>query len=326
MLVIFNVGAQQSILLFTRFPANISVHENSVPVEKEAIWKQNMGGYLLNINNDSKTIIESSKDLTFKLSNENQTTKDIELEKGSSISVYKCMNNDKYCCEKLSDRQQSATKKIYAVAIMKKSALQNKTVVFESSQNSFIQKDDINIQWHTDSIVQKLVLYDVNEMEEILDIAVDDDLKEFSYERFKEDMTGEIKQNHKYVLKVITKNDEDIITGNKESSFPFELNEISFLGTDYYFPTLESVNIAWNTFSKITKLEIRNKSSKEIIYQQNDIEVNSIKLSEINTGKPIKSEEDYELILTLENTNIYTYPFVVLLTKEESNALLQVLD
>ena len=153
-LLAFNSFSQQSILLYTNYPSSIKIIENDKLIKTTPIWEKNAGGYIIDINNEAKTLVTADNDIFFKLSNNNKTTKKIRLPKGNKLSIYQCLNSEEYCCERLTTKQQSATKKIYAVALMKKSATKNKTVIFNNLTNEFINKNDINFCWETDSILK----------------------------------------------------------------------------------------------------------------------------------------------------------------------------
>ena len=320
-LLVFNSFSQQSILLYTNFPSSIKIMENNKLLKTTPIWERNAGGYIIDVNNEAKTLVAADGDIFFKLSNDNKTTKKIRLPKGGKLSIYKCLNSEEYCCERLTTKQQSATKKIYAVALMKKSAMRNKTVSFNNLTNEFINKDDVRFSWKTDSILKSISIYDVVSMDVIYEKEFNDNIYSIDYNTIKKDLKQDLKQNNKYVLKVITRNLADPITELKESSYGFNLKSIAFENKQYYFSTFEAVDIKWNTKQKVKSLLLIEKKSSNTLKKIENFTKNEFILSDIIDKKQIKSGLDYILKIELTDGSNEKYPFVILLNEDENNDL-----
>jgi len=321
MLLGVNSFAQQSILLFTNFPSSIKIMENNKLISTSPIWEKNAGGYIIDVNNEAKTLVAADGDIYFKLSNDNKTTKKIRLQKGGKLSIYKCLNSEEYCCERLTTKQQSATKKIYAVALMKKSAMRNKTVIFNNLTDEFINKDDIKFSWKTDSILKSISIYDVSSMDVIYEKEFDNDIFSIDYNFIKDDLKHDLLFNNKYVLKIITRNLANPITKMKESSYGFSLKPIAFNNKQYYFSTFEAVNIEWATNDSIRNMILVSKVKADTLLNLKSYNKKYFSLEkEIDINK-ISSGKDYLLIFNLNNGLSVKYPFIILLNNEENEEL-----
>lgn len=320
------INAQQSVLLFTNFPSDLMISEEKTSVEKTPIWIKDKGGYLIDIKSDVKTIITSSSNITFKLSNENKTTKNIQISKGDKISVFNCLNSDEYCCQKLSDKQQSATKKIYAVSLMKKSANINKTVQFNNLTNSFINKTEFNVKWSTDSLIQSISIFDVNSMEEIFNKKISNQINSITYSDIKNNLLSDLSDGGKYVLKIHTRNLQNPIIEIEESSYGFEINTLAFVNKTYYFLTKESVNIEWDTKKTIKEISFYSKPDNIKLWSSVDFTKNNFSINTDIANTKIITGTEYVLKLVLENDNVFSYSFVVLLSEEESEELFKIVE
>jgi len=316
-----NTFSQQSILLYTNFPSNIKVFENNKAIKRTPIWEENAGGYIIDINNEAKTLISAEGNINFKLSNDNKTTKKITLSDGESLSIYKCLNNEKYCCERLTTKQQSATKKIYAVSLMKKSAMKNKTVIFNDITNEFTSKNDIKLSWKTDSIIKFISIYDVNTMDIIYEKDIKNNIDSIDYYFIKNDLKQDLKDNNKYILKIITRNLQDPINEIKESSYEFSIKSLAFYKKQYYFSTFEAVDIKWKSTIDIKTISLIEKASNTELKKIENSNTNEFVLSDNIEKTKITSGKDYLLKIELSNGIIETYPFIILLDQEENDGL-----
>lgn len=318
------IYCQNTILLFSNYPSNISIVEKNHKVVKNPIWENNSGGYILDIKNSEETKISASKNLSFKLSTNNVTTKNIVINKGEELNLHRCLNSQEYCCENLSSKQQSATKKIYSVSLMKKSANKNKVLIFKNPSNEFFQIEDLFFTWETDSIVSKLSIIEIESLETIFEKEINDTLSSISFSTIKDDLKNKLKLDANYMLKVFTRNLDDNKLGLSENAFPFELKSMAFTNKEYYFPSFESVCINWKSNFKTDSIVISNKKG-DVIFVSNDIEENNFCLSNVIEKDKIEPAVDYIVSIWLENNTVERYPFVILLDKEETDALKELL-
>lgn len=318
--------SQKTILLYTNFPSSIKIIENDKLVNKTPIWTKNEGGYIIDINNDVKTLIFAKENINFKLSNDNSITKEINLGSGENLSIYKCLNSEEYCCERLTTKQQSATKKIYAVSLMKKNANSNKTVVFNELNNEFITQENVIIEWKTDSVIKSISLYDVNSMEIVFEKELKENIYSINYNDIKIESKKELKSNNKYVLKITTRDLQELSTETKESSFEFKISILAFENRQYYYNTFESVKVNWKTKLDINSISIIEKKSGKVLSKVLNINTNELILSKVIEKARIISGIEYILNFETNNGVIIYYPFIILLDQDENEDLKMLLN
>jgi hypothetical protein len=318
--------SQKTILLYTNFPSSIKIIENDKLVNKTPIWTKNEGGYIIDINNDVKTLIFAKENINFKLSNDNSITKEINLGSGENLSIYKCLNSEEYCCERLTTKQQSATKKIYAVSLMKKNANSNKTVVFNELNHEFITQENVIIEWETDSVIKSISLYDVNSMEIVFEKELKENIYSINYNDIKIESKKELKSNNKYVLKITTRDLQELSTETKESSFEFKISILAFENRQYYYNTFESVKVNWKTKLDINSISIIEKKSGKVLSKVLNINTNELILSKVIEKARIISGIEYILNFETNNGVIIYYPFIILLDQDENEDLKMLLN
>lgn len=310
---------QRTLLLFTKTPDLMKIFDNKSELSKTPIWNKEKGGYLFELVNDETTLIEAKDNVTFKLSSQKTITKNIDLNKGSNISIYKCLNNERYCCESLNEKQEYATKKIYSMAVMKRSALQKKMLYFNNLNNSFLVNDNAEISWTTDSLITNASITDVNTMNIIWEVKKWENksinLAEINKEK------GLLPQ-HKYILTLSVKNSSNGVNGTEEFNYEFEINNFAFETTESYFPTKSGVEISWNTIEKIKSVALINNVTKEILWKADGYDKSKFSLDALQTDpaySKIVPETEYILSIKTDGQDAeYSYSFYVILSDEES--------
>jgi len=254
-LYITQLQSQNTVLIYTKFPAFLNIEDaNKTSVDKKELWQKNGDGYIVDFNDLYNTYISTNNKASFRLSSDKKLSKFITLESNEKVSLYKCLNNEKYCCEKLSDKQKKATEKIYAVAIMKKAATKDDPLIFSDNNiKEYNNPDDISIKWATDGAVSQMYIVDINTVETVWEVNEYNN-SVITFEQIKDQLKKPLETGHKYQLNIAIKPPENAVSKKNKFSFDFDITPLAFQTTVHQFPTTESVSIDWNTDHKITKI------------------------------------------------------------------------
>ena len=316
-----HISSQNTLLIYTKFLSDLNfIDESASAVPLKNLWQKDDGGYILNYEDADKTYISSENYANFKLSSQKKLTKLITLEENDKVSLHNCLNNEKYCCERLTDKQKKGTEKLFAVAVMKKSALKDQLLIFdEKNLKEFHHPENISINWKTKAPVKKVYLVDINEIKTIWEASEYTD-HSFSYNTL-ENIAGDvIETGHKYQLNIVVEKDEE---KDEKFTWDFELKPLAFENTEYYFPTAEAVQIKWNTDEKIKSISLEENKNNIKLWESNDFSSNTFSYTGIENVVENKLEpgKDYSLNIELENGKMFDYTFSVLLNEEESQEL-----
>ncbi|MFQ3578994.1 MAG: hypothetical protein SNJ71_02500 [Bacteroidales bacterium] len=315
-----SVFSQNTLIVYTKFPTQLNFIDafNKV-IPKKPIWNAHDGGYVVNYDDLENTYITAENtDISFKLSDKSKLTNLISLESNSRVSVQKCFTSEKYCCEKLSDKQKKGTEKIMAISVMKKAAVQSMPIIFsETSKNKIYKKEDLFVSWSTQLTIKNIYIVDLNTLD-IIWKADNYTLNNVTYSKIKNELTKPLITDHKYQLSIIT-NTEDIKT-----NFDFEYSDLIFLPSDYNFPTQDAVVIQWESTSKITKITLVDNSTSKEIWNTTTINSNTFIFNEQIKNHNLIPGNEYSLSVLCDNKKTYTYTFTVLLDSDTSNALKEI--
>lgn len=315
---VLNIKCQNTVLLYTSYPTQlnfIDAFNKSIP--KQALWHKDDGGYILNIENLENTfVIANDENANFKLSNNSKLTKLISLQANNKQSIDKFFRSEKYCCVKLTDKQKKGTEKLFAVAVMKKSKTGYKNLEFAADNKTEITEiADFTLQWNSTLPVKHIYLTDIN----TLDIVWE--TKQYSNNNIKlSDFVSpkDFVYGHKYQLAIVIQNKDS----EEKYSFEFDYNNLAFTTHEFYFPTTEALNIAWQTNEQIAEISLKDKTGKMLFANVTPKE-NSFSFESMSNEARAKfqSEQEYNLQITLENKQTYTYTFVVIMNLFESAEL-----
>lgn len=319
--------AQNTLLLYTKFPTFLSIEDaKNTGVDKKELWQKNGDGFIVDFNDLYNTFISTNSKASFRLSSDKKLSKFITLEPNEKVSLYKCLNNEKYCCEKLSDKQKKATEKIYAIAIMKKAATKNDPLIFSDNNiKEYNKAEGINIKWKTDGSINQMYIVDINTVETIWEIN-DFNNSMITFETIKDKLKKPFETGHKYQLNIVIKLPENALSKKNKFSFNFDITPLAFQSAIHQFPTAESVDIGWITDSKISKICLVDANNNELFksekYSSSAFNFkDNIQKSEIK----FKPGMNYKLVIGINSkdtkNNKFEYSFTVLLDEEESNEL-----
>lgn len=318
--------AQNTLLVYTKFPSQLNFIDafNKV-IPKKAIWSEKDGGYIVNIADLENTFIQSNDpNVSFKLSNTTQITKLISLEGNNKIALEKLFTNEKYCCERLSDKQKNGTEKILAMSVMKKGDNKLEPVIYDEQIFSEICNiEELNISWKTAGEIKQIYLVDVNNVKTIW-LSDNYNSNSLTYENIKSQLTTQFEKNHKYQLNILLKNQDPEV----KYVYEFDYSELAFLTQEYHFTSQDAVKIDWKTSQMVTSLLLKNSSNSSILWSSDKIQNNSFSYSEIfaQNSKSLTPGEEYILELKLDNNKVYQYNFIVLISKEEDDALKMIIE
>ena len=310
--------SQNTLLLFTKTPMLVNVSdETNVNVPKKPIWSNNDGGYVLNYNNMYKTFLSSKESIQVKLSDKDKTTKSIALQANQKVSLYKCMNSDQFCCDKLSEKQKKGTKKLYAVAVMKKAIERQRSVIFpESNPHGFLAPEDFSLTWSCENNIEEIYLVDVNSTETIwAEGAIDGSV--LTYEMIKDNLDKPLQAGHRYILNIVTDKTDDTSVTNKKHVFEFDIQPFVYITNAYYFPTKQALNIEWNTNLDVSGIQLT--ADEELLWETDEFTASALTASSIDNIN-LEPEKSYTLTVKTENGD-YEYYFEILLNEEESSEL-----
>jgi len=101
---------------------------------------------------------------------------------------------------------------------------------------------------------------------------------------------------------------------------------------DYYFPSVESLDIKWKTGEKIKKVMLRELYAESSIWESSSIQNENFDLPSIIKDNKFNliSGTDYELVVQLDNPDLFqsefSYPFSILLDEDESAEMKMLLE
>jgi len=321
---IHSTQAQNTLLVYTKFPTHINfVDESDKPIQTHSIWNQSKGGFMINYDNLENTYVVADELVNFKLSNQSRLTKLIALDSQNKMSLYKCFTSEKYCCEKLTDKQKKGTEKLLAVSVMKKSATKNAPLIFsDTSLDQIYTAKELSISWATEKDITDIYLVDITELKTIWQSKV------FTSSALKAtDLSAQninLKKGHTYQLNI------QLQTPNPEAgkfSFEFEYRNVAFNCNNYLFATKDAILIGWRTDGSIAQLSLSDESGSEL-FQQNNYSKQSFDISELPdiAQNKISAGKEYSLKLTMADHSIQEYQFMVLLNEEDSQELKALLE
>lgn len=318
----FGASAQNTLLIYTKFPNQIMFIDafNKV-IPSKALWNQQDGGYMISYNDPSNTYVEvSDPNAIFKLSDMHKLTKIISLPVKEKMSLQKCFNNEKYCCEQLSDKQKKGTEKLLAISVMKKGVDKSTPVVF--SDNNFREisiKENLKIDWQIEGTIKSMYLLDITTLETVWH-ADNYNANTVTYAQLASGLKKPLEKKHKYQLNIVLNNDQN---ADAKYVYEFDYKDLAFETQEYHFVTSEAVKISWNTQLKIKKAYIRDITQNKNVWEAEKYAASSIDYSSIQAGAVLTPNDEYQLILELDNNEVYNYDFMVMLDAEESAALKQ---
>lgn len=322
---IASVNAQNTLLVYTKWPSKlnfIDAFNKVIPVQN--IWSEEEGGFVLSYEELATTYVTASDFASFKLSDQVKLTKLIALSKDSKISLQKCFTNEKYCCEKLTDKQKKGTEKLYAVALMKKGHSLNLPIVFDEKSTKGVNSlNDVFIKWESKLTVEKVYIIDVNTLETVFEKDAPQ-TSQLTYEDLKS-ASKDFLKNHHYQLSVVLKQANNTLVKHK---FDFAFNDLTFNSDNYHISSKESFDISWKTDEKVKKIEVIDSVTNKTVWEKSDYKKSSISSEEMNNGlgDAVSAGSDYSVYITLENGQKYKYKFMILLEENELDALKSIVE
>ncbi|MBK8806052.1 MAG: hypothetical protein IPO21_05140 [Bacteroidales bacterium] len=325
-LTIWGAGAQNTLLVYTKYPSQLNFIDafNKV-IPKKPIWSETDGGYIINLKDlDNTYVTTTDASASFKLSSNEQLTKAISLDINKKVALQKLFTNEKYCCEKLSEKQKKGTEKIYAVSVMKKGEKKYDPLEFLAQNNNEVcYLDSIAIAWKTLGEIKSIYLLDVNTLETVWESDTYND-SELTYNKIKSMLKREFLKNHKYQINIVLKNQDPEV----KYSYEFDYSDLAFNSQLYHFPSQENVSISWQSVQKVAKLQVVESSTGRMLLEKNNVQNNIF--SFINDVSPINerfvSGIEYQLNVILENEEMYSYNFEVLINEEDSQILKSIIE
>lgn len=320
----FGASAQNTLLIYTKFPNQIMFIDafNKV-IPSKALWNQQDGGYMISYNDPNDTYVEvSDPNAIFKLSDMHKLTKIISLPLKEKMSLQKCFNNEKYCCEQLSDKQKKGTEKLLAISVMKKGVDKVTPVIFsEKNFNEISVKENLKIDWQISGVIKTMYLIDITTLETIWQT---DGFKstELTYALLANGLKKPLEKKHKYQLNIVLDNDQN---ADAKYVYEFDYKDLAFETQDYHFVTEEAIKINWNTQQKIKKAYLRNITQNKNVWEAEKYTSSSFDYATLHSSgvATLAPSDEYQLILELDNNDVYNYDFMVMLDAEESTALKQ---
>lgn len=323
LLLCFSVYAQNTLLVYTKFPTHLNFVDgsnNSIPVT--SIWNQADGGLVLNFQKLENTFVVADEMVNFKLSDQNRLTKLIALDTQNKISLHKCFTSEKYCCEKLTDKQKKGTEKLLAVSVMKKSVADHSPLIFAPENLTQIQDlTELEVNWATENSIKEIYLVDITDLETIWQS------ESFTSSVFKaSDLhIGDVKlkKDHKYQLNI------QLNTPNPEAgkfSYEFDYTNLAFESNHYHFPTKQAVSVDWRTKENVSKATLLSQTGEKL-WESNLVKESNFSLSSLPTdvqGK-VQAGQEYTIQVSTEKSS-YEYQFMILLDPSESDDLKALLD
>lgn len=308
LLVFTYTKAQNTLLVYTKFPSQLNfIDINNSSIEKKAIWSDKEGGYIINVDQVENTYVESNEDaIFFKLSDQERVTKLIALPSNDRLSLEKCFSSEKYCCEKLTDKQRKSTEKIYAVAVMKKDAETVDYFSFNNPEQEFLPTEDILFSWKSNAEISKLYIVDIK----TFDIVYENDNITSNYLTFRSD-SKKIKPSE-YQLAIEFKEAQ-----YKKQTTDFAIKELVFDNKNYYLPSQKNGTISWKSNLPIKSVSIKESGSDNILYTTN-LEISKILLQDIKND--LSTKKAYTVNIETERGN-YSYDFEILLDNESVHEL-----
>lgn len=314
---------QNSILLYTNFPESITFTDvDNKDLPKKPLWNKDKGGFLIENDNAGDTYIKTDNNATFKLSNQKQTTKIISLKKDEKIELNECFRNNLYCCEKLTEKQEKATEKIFAVSLMKKAINLKKALVFNQESYCFLSTEEINILWETDSLINKIEIIDINNLE-IVYQSNDYKFNGLKSNRLNDGLKKGLIVGNSYLLNIYTKDLSVFPEKVQKHSVQFDLKPIVFENTSYYFNSLKTINIKWNSINKTTKVRLYNVKDNNEIYTKSDYNKQEFSADDFDVSL-LKSGEIYALEVEDKKGNKEKYLFQPILDNHDINSLQEI--
>lgn len=309
------INAQNTLLVYTKFPSQLSfidVQNNDIP--KKAIWSEEEGGYVINFDETGSTFVHSSSDgAIFKLSDQSKVTKLIAMPADDKISLEKCFSDQKYCCDKLTDKQRKSTEKIYAVAVMKKDANMVEYFAYTNTTTQFSSAEEVNLKWYTDKEISKVYIVDLESLETVFESS------DVSKEGLSLEGKGLKLKESNYQIAVEFKEIQ-----YKKQTLNFEINGVAFQNDEYYLPSQKKGIISWKTQEKISSLVVLNTETMEELAHVDNPEASFFEVASIS--KNLKSEEQYTIKLTTENGDEYSKNFEILFDNSAVEELAQIVE
>jgi len=304
---------QNTLLVYTKFPLHLNfIDLNNSTIEKKAIWSEEEGGYIINVENVEKTYVQSNDDATFfKLSDQERVTKLIALPSNDKLSLEQCFSSEKYCCEKLTDKQRKSTEKIFAIAVMKKDAQKVEYFSFTQPSHQFLKNEDITFNWTSNAEIQKAYIVDV----ESLDIVYESTNVETNSFTLPNDI--KTLEDSKYQFAIEFKEPQ-----YKKQTIDFSIQDVAFTSMEYYLPSQKTATISWKSTKPIENICVINTKTKNVIYEKKE-NCSSLPLNEIE--KSLSVDSQYSLIVKCDNKK-YSFDFEILVDNNSVKNLTGLID
>jgi len=317
-------SAQNTLLVYTKWPSKLNFIDafNKV-IPFHSVWNEEEGGFEISYDELENTYVTTSDFASFKLSDQIKLTKLIAMSKDSKISLHQCFTNEKYCCEKLTDKQKKGTEKLYAVALMKKGHKLNKPIYFtESSTQSVSKIEDLKLEWESKLVVKSISILDVNNLETIYELDAPA-ISSLGYEQLKE-VKDKFDNGGQYQLSAVL---EQANRSTVKHHFNFSLQDLSFNSSEYHIPSKEVLNLGWTSDKTVKNVQIIDSASNKTIWTDDKFSGSSVVLK--NLGKSsdlLNAGTEYTLEVELDNGKKFQHKFMILLDDSELAALKDIVE
>lgn len=316
--------AQNTLLVYTKWPSKLNFIDafNKI-IPFQSVWNEDEGGFEISYEDLENTYVTTSDFASFKLSDQVKLTKLIAMSKDSKISLHQCFTNEKYCCEKLTDKQKKGTEKLYAVALMKKGHKLNLPITFsEGSTQSVIALEDVLLEWKSKLPVKSITILDVNSLKTVYDVEYPS-MNRINYSNL-EKVKDQFQSGHQYQLSVAL---EQADKTTVKHHFDFKIEKLSFVGEEYHIPSKEVMEFNWKTSSGVKNVQIVDSASNMNVWSESNYKKNSLRIADIGKSADLlEAGKEYSFIVELDNGEKYSYKFMILLDDEELAALKQIVE